>query len=30
LPEGELPDIDAALDALEASYGGDVRAELTL
>ncbi len=30
LPEGELPELDAALDALEAAYGGDVRERLAL
>lgn len=30
LPEGELPDVDAALDALEAGYTGDVREKLSL
>ena len=30
LPEGDLPDVEAAVDALEASYGNDVRAQLTL
>jgi len=30
LPDGELPDIDAAIDALEAGYTSDVRAKLAL
>ena len=30
IPTGELPEIEGALDALEAGYGGDVRAKLAL